>query len=120
MDDLHAIMDITSLDTAKVRRSARKGRLTRLSNRLAEFEVSQLSELQASLLIHLKDDLVKENRTYNALQTKVEQLLELKQGVTEEDLTNEIDGGTITSETHDELVIRADTLKQTLVHYLDA
>lgn len=78
-----------------------------------------MSELEASLLVRLRRDLIKENRLYNALQTKVEQLLEVKQGITEEDLSKEIYCRTITSEAHDELVIRADTLKQNLGHYLD-
>ncbi len=120
MDDLHTIRDITSLETAKVRRSARKGRLTRLSNKLTDFEAAPLNELQATLLARLRDDLVKETKLYNALQTKVEQLLEAKQGITEDDLTKEIDGCIMVGEAHSEIVLRADTLKQTLNYYLDA
>lgn len=120
MEELSVIADITSLDTAKLRRSARKGRLTRLTHKLEEFEASLLTELRAPTLNRLKEDLGKENRLFKALQAKVEQLLEAKAGSTADDLLKEIDQGIEANECNSDLVIRAEALKLTLTQYNEA
>ncbi len=120
MDDLQAISAITNWETAKAKRSARKGKITRLKKRLDEFALTPLEELQSYSLNKLRDDLYKEKKLHEALQYRCEQLLEAKVGVTEEQITKEIETGEESNDLHSDILHQADVLKVTLGHYLEA
>ncbi len=78
MDDLQAISAITNWETAKAKRSAHKGKITRLKKRLDEFALTPLEELQSYSLNKLRDELYKEKKLHEALQYRCEQLLEAR------------------------------------------
>jgi len=50
MDDFRAISAIASLETAKIKRAARKGKLTRLTKKLEEYAHTPLQEQNVSKL----------------------------------------------------------------------
>ena len=102
------------METVKLRRSARKGRLTRITNKLADLEAADWTELRAATLDQLKEDLAKESKLFNALQARLEQLLEAKEDTTEEVLAREINQGIEVSEVNTELMLRVKLLRKTL------
>ncbi len=114
MEELQAIKAIASRETVKLRRSARKGRLTRITNKLADLEAADWTELRAATLDQLKEDLAKESKLFTALQVRLEQLLEADEDTTEEALAREINQGIEFSEIHTELMLRVKLLKKTL------
>jgi len=91
MDDLKAISTIASWETAKAKRSASKGKLTKLTKQLEGASYTTLAEQKLSKIVKLHDDLCKEKKLYDALQHRCEQLLEVREGITEELISREIE-----------------------------
>ncbi len=120
MEELQAIKIIASMETVKLRRSARKGRLTRITHKLADLEAGDWTELRTITLDQLKEDLAKESKLFNALQTRLEQLMEEDEDTTEEVLAREINQGIELGEVHTDLMLRARTIKKTLTLCLEA
>jgi len=120
MDDLTAIPAITSWETAKAKRAARKGKLTRLAKRLDEHSHTALHEQQTFTISKLRDDIFKEKRLHEALQNRCEQLMEGREGVSEEQMTREIEAGEEASEIYADILHRADVAQVTLTHYIAA
>jgi len=82
MDD-QSISAISSLETIKLKRASRRGKLTRLTKRIEDTTSLPLQEQSASTLLKLKEDFVKEKRLHDKLQARCEQLLELEEISTE-------------------------------------
>jgi len=112
MDELRNIPTIASWEAAKHKRSACKGKLTRLIKQLEEASTHTLSEQRLGKIVKLHDDLCKEIKLFNALQNRCEQLLEAREGVTDEMIAKEIESG--------ETLHQADEMKATLDLYLSA
>jgi len=120
MDDLTAISAITNWETAKAKQSACNSKITHLKKRLDEFAHSPLQEQQSYNLNKLRDDLYKEKKLHEDIQYRCEQLLETKDGVTEEQIAKEIETGEESNDLHSDILYQADVLKVTLGHYLEA
>ncbi len=84
MDDLEAIGCIDSLDSAKGKRTFRRGRITRLKARFDELQAVPFRNLQLKDLGNLKGDFRREVKIHNALQTRYEELLEQRSATSEE------------------------------------
>jgi len=108
MDDLGAIPAIATWETAKAKRSARKGKLTRLTKRLEDFCQEPLHAQQTFTITKLRDDLQKEKRLHSALQNRCEQLMEEREEVTEDQMAREIEAGEEADELYTETLHRAE------------
>ncbi len=60
MAEISSIADITRLEVIKVKRSSRKGRITRLKTKLVDAEATRLGTLSSKTLNNLQEDLFKE------------------------------------------------------------
>ncbi len=72
LDEILSIADITRPELVKVKRSSRKGRITRLKSKLEEARATPLNTLHRKTRTNLRDDLAKEIKIYDALQARYE------------------------------------------------
>jgi len=91
-----------------------------LTKQLEEASSHTLSEQRLAKIVKLHDDLCKETKLFDALQNRCEQLLEAREGVTEEMRYKEIESGEEARDLYSETLHQADELKSTLDLYLSA
>ncbi len=115
MDEISSIADITRLEVIKVKRSSRKGRITRLKTNA---EATRIGTLSSKTLNNLQEDLFKEIRIYNALQARYEQLLAEKE-TPESQLAEEMETALDMSDAHVGLQRRVEELRVVQAHYTD-
>ena len=116
MAEISSIADITRLEVIKVKRSSRKGRITRLKTNA---EATRIGTLSSKTLNNLQEDLFKEIRIYNALQARYEQLLAEKE-TPESQLAEEMETALDMSDAHVGLQRRVEELRVVQAHYTDA
>ncbi len=119
MDEILSIADITRPELVKVKRSSRKGRITRLKSKLEEARATPLNALHRKTLTNLRDDLAKEIKIYDALQARYERLLAEKE-TPEAQLTEEMEAALETSDMHLDLQRRVEELRSLQALHTDA
>jgi len=102
MNDYRAISAITSIETVKLNRASRRGKLTRLTKRLEEITALPLQEQSARKLNKLKEDFSKEKKLHEALQFHCEQLLETLEGTIPEQLAKTLENSEETNEVYED------------------
>jgi len=117
MDDIKAI---TNLETASIKRAARRGKLTRQTNKLEMFMSQPLHEQNTGKFSKLNQDFAKEKRLHEALQTRCEQLLEARKGTTRDHLLKEIESAEEVSEGYEDTLHLAEQTKEKLDLYLES
>ncbi len=119
MDDLQLVKEINSLDSAKGKRSFRRGRITKIKTRLEVIQTYPLRDVKQKELYNLKQDLQRECDLHIALQNRFESLLELKEA-TEEELYDEACQGEEVKDQHRHLQQQMQEFIEQHQHYQEA
>ncbi len=119
MDEITSIADITRLDVVKVKRSCRKGRITRLKTKLDDAAGKRPSALSLKTLTNLREDLSREIRIYDALQARYEHLLS-EMDSPEAQYAEELETALDIADSHIKLQRRLEDLRTSQTHYNDA
>ncbi len=87
MNETQAIQAITSVDSCKVKRSYRRGQVTKLKAKIEEIHGRALRDLRITELQVLKQDHTRETDLHSALQSQYDALLASK--ATQQELAEE-------------------------------
>jgi len=120
MDETSSIAAIPTWEQAKAKRTAKRGKLTRLSRRIKEFCSGALHEQQMFTITKLRDDFTKEKINHAALQNRCEQMMGEREESTEEQTTREMELGDEADEGYTKTLHKAEQAQLILSYYIEA